>query len=419
MERRSGRRREGADRRSAVFRSIRLRMALSHGAVLASIVIVLGAVGYFLLATSEARRATEQITAAAQEQVDAVRDGAAAGVPDIDVPSTSATRVAVFRANGALVGDASDAPRWLRPHPSRVVTISFAGEPVRIVTLPARLPSGGAVTVVAGRSLAAEDELLDRVQWLLVVGGVLATAAGILAGWFLAGRALRPVRRAYEAQANFAANASHEFRTPLAFVRAGVEVLADREPALGGEVLSEVDYLTGLTERLLALARADDASLALERQPVALQALWRRSVERNERIHGVRVRVGDSAAARDLVVSADPVALEAVLDIVLENVARHGGGTADLCVEQTDGRVRLTIADHGPGMRSDQRAAAFDRFYRTDPSRSRDAGGAGLGLAIARELVIAQRGAIWLEPAPDGGVAAVVELAAEATDPIR
>ena len=77
-----------------------------------------------------------------------------------------------------------------------------------------------------------------------------------------------------------------------------------------------------------------------------------------------------------------------------------------------DGHARLTFADHGPGMAPEQRAAAFDRFFRADPSRAREQGGAGLGLALARELVAAQRGRMWLEATPGGGVTAVVELPA-------
>jgi signal transduction histidine kinase len=408
--RRGDRRRE---RRTPVFQSLRLRMALSHGAVLAAIVVVLGGVGYALLAHNQDRQATADVTIVAAQQVDRIEEaGAASAAPDSDTPSSSATRVAVFRPDGSIVGEPTDAPRWLRPQPTQTVTKVVGGELVRLVTLRAPLPGGGSALVVAGRSLEPVDELMDRVRLLLLAGGLLAVAASMVAGWFLAGRALRPVRRAYEAQANFAADASHELRTPLAFVRSGVEVLADHDPELGEEVLSEVDYLTGLTERLLTLARADDVSLALRPVAVELLPLCRRSVERNERVHGVRVDIVENAAEPAAFAMADPVTVEAVVDAVLENVARHGGGAADLSVRRADGRVRLTLADHGPGLAVEQRAAAFDRFFRADPSRARDEGGAGLGLALARELVVAQRGRMWLEETPGGGITAVVELPA-------
>ena len=389
-------------------------MALSHGAVLAAIVVVLGGVGYVLLARNLDRQVTADLTQAAAEQADRIQEvGRPMPAPDNDAPSATATLVAVFGSDGTVVGE-PDLPGWLRPHPTRLAEATVSDERVRLVTLRAPLRGGSFVSVVAGRSLEPEDELLDRVRWLLLGGGVLAVALSMLAGWFLAGRALRPVRRAYEAQANFAADASHEFRTPLAFVRSGVEVMAEQDPELGGEVLSEVDYLSELTDRLLTLARADRASLALRPVPVHLLAVSARSIQRNERVNGVVVHVssaGGAGTGGDAALG-DPVVVEAVVDAILENVARHGGGRADLSVNRSDGHVRLVVADHGPGMSPSQRSAAFERFYRADPSRAREAGGSGLGLAVARELMVAQRGRIWLEESPGGGITAVVELPA-------
>jgi signal transduction histidine kinase len=384
-------------------------MALSHGAVLAAIVVILGGVGYVFLARNLDRQVTADLTQAAGEQADRIREvGRPVPAPDSDAPSATATLVAVFGSDGTVVGE-RDLPSWLRPQRPGLAEATVADERVRLVTIRTPLASGSFVWVVAGRSLEPEDELLDRVRWLLLGGGVLAVALSMLAGWFLAGRALRPVRRAYEAQANFAADASHEFRTPLAFVRSGVEVMAEKDPELGEDVLSEVDYLSELTDRLLTLARADSASLALRPVPVHLLAVSTRSIHRNERVLGVSVHVVPTGVGSDVALG-DPVVVEAVVDAILENVARHGGGAADLSVSRRDGHVRLVVADHGPGMTASERSVAFERFYRADPSRAREAGGSGLGLAVARELVVAQRGRIWLEETPGGGVTAVVEL---------
>ena len=388
-------------------------MALSHGAVLAAIIVVLGGIGYLLLEGSLNRQAVDELTAVAAQQVDRIEEaGHPVAAPDSDLPSSSATKVAVFRADGSIVGEANDVPPWLRPRAAAVVQTRVRGEEVRLVTRRAEAPAGAAVFVVAGRSLEPEDQLLDRVRLLLLAGGVVAVAASMVAGWFLAGRALRPVRRAYEAQANFAADASHELRTPLAFVRSGVEVMAERDPELGADVLSEVDYLTALTERLLTLARADAATIALPAAPLELVPVCRRSIERAARVHGVRVDLRTDPGQGGVVALADAVTVEAVLDAVLENVARHGGGEAELFVRRADGRAHVAVADHGPGLTPGQRGAAFDRFFRAEPSRARELGGSGLGLAVARELVVAQRGRMWLEATPGGGVTAVVELPA-------
>jgi two-component system OmpR family sensor kinase len=220
------------------------------------------------------------------------------------------------------------------------------------------------------------------------------------------------VRRAYEAQASFAADASHEFRTPLTYIRSAVEVMAERDPQLGGEVISEIDYLTGLTQRLLLMARADHAALAVDRAPLDLTEVVRSAATRASEVHGIRLAMPERNGTVPIV--ADRVAAEAALDAVLENVARHGGGAADLVWETDGGRGVVTVADHGPGLDPGQAGSAFDRFYRADPSRARESGGAGLGLPLARSLVLAQDGSIWLEETPGGGL--TVKMSFPGTD---
>ena len=408
--------------RTPVFRSLRLRMALSHGAVLAAIVLLLGGTGYLLLEHSQSTQATASLMAAAQDERDRVLESGVVSAPvDTDVPSAAATRLALFRPDGTAVGEASDVPPWLRPHPQTVTTVAVLGEPVRLVTLRAAKQGALLAVVVAGRSLAPDEALLERVQLLLLAGGLAAVALSMVTGWFLAGRAVRPVRRAYEAQAGFAADASHEFRTPLAFIRSAVELMVEREPDLGNEVLEEVDYLAALTDRLLTLARADSGTLPLRLRPLEVLPLCAEAASRNRAVHALKVDLGieedgaSTAAAAEApgpVALGDPVALEAALDALLENVARHGGGEATVSCRRVDGRVRVSVADHGPGLPPAQRARAFERFFRADPVRGRDEGGVGLGLALARDLLAAQRGSLWLEETPGGGLTAVMELPA-------
>jgi len=383
-------------------------MALSHGGVLALIVIALGSSGYVLLGRSLDRAATASVLSAAQAEANRIAEaGRVTAPPDNDVPSSSAVRVAVFLRDGSIVGEGGDAPSWLRARPVSPATISVLGEKVRLVTVPAVSRGAVLANVIAGKSLEPENRLLERVRLLLGIGFAVGVAGSMTAGWFLAGRAARPVRRAYEAQANFAADASHELRTPLAFVRSGVEVLAESDPKLGNDVLREVRYLTSLTERLLTIARSDSGALLLPTEPIHLAEACRRSAGRSEQVLGVQVttRVADDTSAL-----ADPVALEAVLDALFENVARHGGGATEVSAERSAGTVMLTLADHGRGMTKDERAHAFERFFRVDPARSREDGGAGLGLALSKALVEAQRGRIWLEDTPGGGLTVRIEL---------
>jgi signal transduction histidine kinase len=393
-----------------MFRSLRVRLAISHAFVMLVILSIFAGLVLVLLARILDRSATDQLAAEAGAQVERIQEGGGlAPTTDVDVPSASALQIAVYRAGeDGPVGEPKEIPSWLRPYPDRVIDLEVAGEEVRVVTLPAMIEGTTVAWVAAGRSLEPEEALVHRVRSLFVWGGIAALAAALVAGWLWAGRAVRPVEASYEAQAGFAADASHELRTPLAFIRAGVETLSQQDPALAADVLSEVDYLTGLTQRLLQLARADRGQLQLERSPIDLAATCRSAVHRSTTAHGNHV---SAHGAGSLPVPADRIALEAALDAVLENVARHGGGAAEVRWGVDGAREAvITIEDHGQGMLAEAHRRAFERFFRADPSRTRDTGGAGLGLALARALVEAQRGRMWLEPTPGGGLTASIAL---------
>lgn len=393
-----------------MFRSLRFRLALSHALVLAVILVLLGVIVQFLLARNLNESTTTDLLAAAQGQAERIQEsGRPVPPPDSDVPSAAGTQIAVFDANGVFVGEPSEAPpSWLHRYASTVADVQAANEPVRVVTLPAQVEGQTVAWVVVGRSTIAEARLLHRVRLLLITGGSLAVVASLGAGWWLAGRAVRPVEQAYEAQAGFAADASHEFRTPLTFIRSGVEVLAERDPVLGADVLSEVDYLTDITRRLLFLARAEGAATPKEGIAVDVGAVCRSATLRSERASGTRLTV----ASGTVTALGDPKGLEAALDAVFENVDVHGGGQADVSWATEGSQVIVSVTDHGPGMGAEHLSRAFDRFFRADPSRARDTGGAGLGLALARTLVTSQGGRVWIEPTPGGGLTVKLSLPA-------
>jgi signal transduction histidine kinase len=384
-------------------------MAASHALVLAVILVVLGGGLQLLLARNLDLSATNDLLSQARSQAILIQESGEVRPPvDSDVPSAASVQMAVYAAPGdQLIGEPTEIPVWLKRYPSEVTDLAVAGERVRVVTVPAVVDGRTIAWVSAGRSLKAEDELVDRVRLVLLFGGVLAVLASLAAGWWLAGRAVKPVQRAYEAQAGFAADASHELRTPLTFIRSGVEVLAERDPELGREVLSEVDYLTGLTQRLLLLARAERGTVTLEVAPFDVPTACRSAARRSEAAHGNRLTL---EGPPELAVDGDRVGLEAALDAVLENVRMHGGGSADIRWSANTDDARIAVVDHGPGMPQELADRAFERFFRADPSRARDTGGAGLGLALSRALIEAQGGRMWVEPTPGGGLTAAIEL---------
>ncbi len=392
-----------------MFRSLRSRLTLSYALVFAVILVALGFVLQLVLAQRLDRSATSDLRASARAQSSRIEEAAQVLPPfDSDVPSAASLQMAVYAEPGdVFVGEPTEVPAWLKHYPAETTDLTVSGERVRVVAVPAVVGGRTVAWVVAGRSLAAEDALVQRVRSLLLVGGVLAILASLAAGWWLAGRAVHPVERAYEAQAGFAADASHELRTPLTFIRSGVELLAERDPGLGRDVLSEVDYLTGLTQRLLLLARAERGGVTLERGPVDVAAICRSAARRSEGAYDTSLSLAGPDA---LIATGDRVGTEAALDAVLENVKVHGGGAAELRWKANGTEVILSVADHGPGLDAATADRAFERFFRADPSRTRETGGAGLGLALARAMVEAEGGRMWVEPTPGGGLTANVRF---------
>jgi signal transduction histidine kinase len=215
-------------------------------------------------------------------------------------------------------------------------------------------------------------------------------------------------------QRAFVADASHQLRTPLAALRLRLEnVEADgpdhRAEDLDG-ALAEVRRLTALVESLLVLARAEDApapSVAVSLAPLVEARLdaWRAvAAERG---------VDLDAAVQHVAVRSDPGRLDQVLDNLLSNAldVAPRGTAVQVAARPIGARVELEVRDHGPGMTPEQRARAFDRFWRSSGSRRTD-GGFGLGLPIVRRLVLADGGDVRLVDAPGGGLAVVVSLPA-------
>jgi signal transduction histidine kinase len=224
-----------------------------------------------------------------------------------------------------------------------------------------------------------------------------------------------------ERQRAFVSDAAHELRSPLASARTQLEVAArvDAGTAAGelaADVLADVDRLSRLVDDLLLLARADEAPVR-RREPVDLGTL---AAEVASRYAAARVPVtvdadADAADAADAAtVLGDPVALRRMLANLVDNAVRHADRSVCLSVEQRDGTATVTVTDDGPGIAAADRERVFDRFTRLDAGRGREAGGAGLGLAIVRELVRAHGGTVTLA---DAGPGLRAEVRLPADDP--
>ena len=215
------------------------------------------------------------------------------------------------------------------------------------------------------------------------------------------------LRRAEAARRDFVANVSHELRTPVAALKALVETLeagALDDPEAGPDFLRrmhvEVDGLAQLVAELLELARVEAGKLELELAPCQAVELLHEAVERTrayaERV-GLQVDLADDLDPEPTV-EADARRIGQVLTNLLANAVKFSppGGHIEVGARASDGWV----ADTGVGIPPDQLVRIFERFYKTDPSRT--GAGTGLGLAICKHMVQAHGGSIWAESAGEG-----------------
>ncbi|GAB1820510.1 DUF4153 domain-containing protein [Herbidospora sp. RD11066] len=196
------------------------------------------------------------------------------------------------------------------------------------------------------------------------------------------------------------ANVSHELRTPITGVQAVLENVVDGvsppEPEILGTALAQTQRLGRLVAQLLDLSRLDSGARPIEMEEFDLADLGGQAV-REASLARDDVTVASAIEPGRHLTTADPVLLAQVLANLLDNAVRHSpsGGTVTLTSRaSSDGTVEIEVADEGPGIPLDDRQRVFERFSRLDAARAADAGGAGLGLAIAKEIAELHGGTI-------------------------
>lgn len=354
----------------------------------------------------------------------------------------------------------------------KVITPAYPAEAPRKAKVDSRAP---AVLTVGNHTpysvaVAPSTTALDNATQLLL-RQVAPAAAGLVLfvaalTWLLVGRALRPVaaireefteiterdlhrrvpvpkardeifrlartmnatldrlHRAMTRQRQFVADASHELRSPIAAVRAQLELALARPsrtdwPTVVHKALQDTDRLQAVASDLLLLARLD-AQEAPSRAAVDLAALAAEEVRRHP---GVVVAAGeDGHAGPPVVVHGSRVQLSRLLTNLVDNARRHTRTTVTVGVSvgvsvgvgvHGDGMVELSVDDDGPGIAEADRERVFERFTRLDDARARQDGGTGLGLAIAQDIAHAHGGTLSIGTSPRGGAQIRLRLPSE------
>ena len=361
---------------------------------------------------------------ASGEQV--YRSGASASLPPVALAATSAqpryeTIVAKDRPWRTLTGTSlvggravvlrvSRAETRLRSQLWEILVVLVLGLPVVVVL------AGVGGYVLARRALTPIDHLAsearritaERLHERLSVPNQHDEIGRLAA---VINDAFARLESSFDQLRRFTADASHELRTPLSVIRgigeAGLgetRTPAEYKEAIGS-MLEEVDRLTNLVDTLLRLSHGDAGTVRLARSAIDVGQLTRDAVsalgilaeERNQRV--------TVEAAEGISATADRLVLREAITNVVDNAIKYSPPASSIRVRvYADGnQAHLTVADEGPGIATADRERIFDRFFRLDEARSRDSGGAGLGLAIAKWAVEVNGGRIIVENGANGG----------------
>ena len=334
------------------------------------------------------------------------------GMPDDAVPNDD-LRVSgqkVIAASGqytVLVGGGSEAVEAT----VRIVALLVAGGAPIIIGVAAaasyRLVRRSLQSVDAIRSRVAEistSHLAERVP--MPTGGDEISALAVTMNEMLA-----RLEAGHRAQQRFLSDASHELRSPLSTIISGLEVAEAHPELLDAELavdtlLPEAHRMRVLIEDLLLLARADEQSLVMRMEEVALDELAEGEAARVRREAGCTVHA-EICPTR---FTGDPAGISRVIRNLVDNAVRHANSLIVIEVSSRDRTAILNISDDGPGIAPAQRTRVFERFVRLDSDRSRSGGGAGLGLAIVAEVVAAHGGTVTIDDRPGGGTKVIVAL---------
>lgn len=446
--------------------SIRMRLSLWYGMVLAISFVLFAVVLYAVMARGLREQVDHSIEKAAEAAVRALEqhgvgptlpfDDLAAEFPELAVLDKF---FQIFSPAGKVTIQSPNVRRHDIPLSRTALEAAFEGRatfesarfrgesPIRLLSVPIRR-GGELVNVVqVGTSLHSVEHTLRRMLGVFLVATPVALLVALAGGWFLAGRALKPVEAitqaaqriaagdlsqrltvprssdeigrlavtfndmiarlddSFQQVRRFSADASHELRTPLTVMKGETE-LALRRPRSAEDYrlvlessLEEIDRMSRIVDELLFLARADLGEVRMESKPVRLDTLME-DIQRQATVLGqeqqVQVAVG---AIEPVTVLGDELRLRELILNLVDNAIKysHRGGKVELALKRDRNVARLSVVDNGIGIPPEAQARIFDRFYRTGDARTHYKKGTGLGLSICKWIAEAHQGRIEVQ----------------------
>lgn len=445
---------------------LRVRLTLWYGSALALVLIVFSVVLYAMTARNLRDAVDESLEDTATIAVRSLEEGGFLPLLNDKELLSHFPELAridkffqIFSPSGTITISSPNIKHHEVPLSRTALEAAFAGQsifesarypnepPLRVISMPIMYRSNLLYIVQVGTSMESVGETLHRFMILLIVAIPIAMAVSLAGGWFLAGRALRPVDAitlaaqriaagdlsqrlsmpaaqdeigrlaaifnnmidrldvSFRQIRQFTSDASHELRTPLTVMKGETDLILRRPRPMEDyksvleSNLEEIDRMTRIVDELLFLSRADMGEVKMEAVPVALEALVE-DVHRQARLLGhdrdIEVVLG---TVMPVVVQGDDLRLRELLLNLVENAIKysHPGGKVEISLVKDKQEARLSIADHGIGIASVDHKKIFHRFFRTDVARAHTKKGTGLGLAICAWIADLHKGRVEVQ----------------------
>jgi signal transduction histidine kinase len=300
--------------------------------------------------------------------------------------------------------------------PSSKGEVDFQDETYTYLRVPLMQSPGFVVSFV---DLHQDREILGKLLSSLTIGGLICLVLAYYGSRFMADRAMAPIKKSWQRQQDFVADASHELRTPLTVVQVNLELVKGNPEEIVSSQSKWLDHslletrrMSKLVDDLLFLARADSQQQILEIKQFSLDTALRDVLESFRPLAETSGILLESSLNSEIKYWGDAFRIKQLLVILLDNALKYtpSGGQVNLNLQNRDTFAEITVSDNGEGISAEHVAKIFERFYRVDKARSRQKEGTGLGLAIADWIIRSHRGQIKVLSSLGEGTTFVISL---------
>jgi two-component system sensor histidine kinase CiaH len=404
-----------------MFRKLRRKLTLINVLIMALLLLVF-VVGTFVIMQEQLFNQSQQLM-----QIIATEAGSGS-ISDTRAHNKHLTKYFYLKTDdhGKITGSSSDLPLakdQLAPlvyetfH--RLNTqgqVDFKDETYTFLRVPLKQSPGFVISFV---DLHQDREILGKLLSSLTIGGLICLVLAYYGSRFMADRAMAPIKKSWQRQQDFVADASHELRTPLTVVQVNLELVKGNPEETVASQSKWLDYSLLETERmsklvgdLLFLARADSQQLTLEIKQISLDTVLREVTEFFRPLAETSGILLESSLDSGVTYLGDAFRIKQLMVILLDNAIKYtpSGGQVTLGLQNWDTSAEITVSDNGEGIAPEYLAKIFERFYRVDKARSQQKEGTGLGLAIADWIIQSHHGQVKVSSSPGEGTTFVINL---------